>query len=92
VAFALAGASRVVLLGRTKASLQETAALIPNNVPSSFHVVDVCDFETVKAVATSTGVWDVLVLAAGHVSQPSYIVTADRRPRISAIIHCHRRS
>ncbi|UKZ78412.1 hypothetical protein TrVFT333_006152 [Trichoderma virens FT-333] len=76
-AFAAAGAARIALLGRTEASLKETAAALPSTVSTSSHVVDVTSEESLAKVAGEIGTWDVLVLGAGHVSVPSTIAASN---------------
>lgn len=76
-AFAAAGAARIALLGRTEASLKETAAALPSSVSTSSHVVDVTSEESLAKAAGVIGTWDVLVLGAGHVSTPSSIADSN---------------
>ncbi|KAI0101451.1 putative NADP(+)-dependent dehydrogenase [Hypoxylon sp. NC0597] len=77
IAFASAGAAKIALLGRTAASLQETALLIPKETQTSIHAVDIAQEKAIQDVAKSVGKWDILVLAAGYMSKPSPITTAD---------------
>ncbi|KAL7809061.1 hypothetical protein V8C26DRAFT_412329 [Trichoderma gracile] len=76
-AFATAGATRIALLGRTEASLKQTAAALPSTVSASVHVVDVTSEESLAQAAAAIGTWDVLILAAGHVAAPSSIATSN---------------
>lgn len=76
-AFAAAGAAHIALLGRTEASLKETAAALPSSVSTSSHVVDVTSEESLAKAAGVIGTWDVLVLGAGHVSTPSSIAASN---------------
>ncbi|KAH0490037.1 hypothetical protein TgHK011_001522 [Trichoderma gracile] len=76
-AFATAGATRIALLGRTEASLKQTAAVLPSTVSASVHVVDVASEESLAQAAAAIGTWDVLILAAGHVAAPSSIATSN---------------
>ncbi|GJC89716.1 short chain dehydrogenase citE [Colletotrichum liriopes] len=71
LAFASAGAARVILLGRTEAAIAETAASLPSSVTSDVHAVDITNEEALIKVAAAVGKWDVLVLTAGYVSNPS---------------------
>ncbi|KAJ5495923.1 hypothetical protein N7539_001039 [Penicillium diatomitis] len=64
--FAKAGAQKIVLIGRTEASLRETAKTLTCN--TSVQVADVTDEEALCAIAAATGQWDVMVLAAGYIS------------------------
>lgn len=68
LSFARAGASNIVLIGRTKATLQETQGLLPCS--SSVHVASVTDEKSISDIAAAVGAWDVLVLAAGYLSKP----------------------
>ncbi|KAL7815077.1 hypothetical protein V8C44DRAFT_31825 [Trichoderma aethiopicum] len=76
IAFAAAGAARIALLGRTEASLKQTAAALPSTVSASVHVVDVTSEESLAQAAAAIGTWDVLILAAGHVAAPSTIASS----------------
>lgn len=75
MAFAEAGARRVALVGRTEASLQETASLLPG--VSTVHVADVCSQKDMEGVAAAVGTWDVLVMNAGYAPKPAPIAEAD---------------
>ncbi|KAJ2983061.1 hypothetical protein NUW58_g6314 [Xylaria curta] len=77
LAFASAGASRIVLLGRREAALQETASLLPQGVWTETHSVDITQREALQGVAASIGKWDVLVLSAGYISKPSSIASSN---------------
>ncbi|KAM7184207.1 hypothetical protein V8F20_012309 [Naviculisporaceae sp. PSN 640] len=70
LAFAAAGAARIALLGRTKASLDETVSLLPPSTDSSVHVADVTKLETLEAAAADIGSWNILVLASGYCPKP----------------------
>ncbi|WYZ37901.1 hypothetical protein EsH8_II_001407 [Colletotrichum jinshuiense] len=73
LAFASAGAARVILLGRTESALSATAASLPPSVQGDVKVVDITNEQTLVKVAAEIGTWDILVLAAGFVSSPSTI-------------------
>ncbi|KAI0838422.1 putative NADP(+)-dependent dehydrogenase [Hypoxylon sp. FL0890] len=77
IAFASAGAAKIALLGRTAASLQETASLIPGNTSTLVHAVDITQEKAMQDVAKAVGNWDVLVLAAGYISKPAPMAEAD---------------
>ena len=67
-AYAAAGASHLVLLGRTQSTLSQTAEEIEKSFPSvsvSTHTADVADEIAVGKVAETVGKWDVLILNAG---------------------------
>ncbi|KDN63678.1 putative short chain dehydrogenase [Colletotrichum sublineola] len=76
LAFASAGAARVILLGRTEAAIAETAASLPTSVQSDAHAVDITNEEALTKVAAAAGQWDVLVLTAGYVSSPSPVTAS----------------
>ncbi|MCJ1419677.1 hypothetical protein MMC32_006033 [Xylographa parallela] len=75
-AFAMAGASRFALLGRTVATLEETKRLIEVEYPAAHctaYPVDVADETAVHKAAVDIGTWDVLVLNAGKALTPTPI-------------------
>ncbi|EFQ35840.1 short chain dehydrogenase [Colletotrichum graminicola] len=76
LAFATAGASRVILLGRTEAAVAQTAASLPTSVQGDVHAVDITNEEALTKVAAAAGQWDVLVLTAGYVSSPSPVAAS----------------
>ncbi|KAJ5662171.1 uncharacterized protein N7477_009787 [Penicillium maclennaniae] len=71
VAFARAGANKIVLIGRNEAPLVETQKTI--DCSSSVHAADVTDEKAITEIAAATGTWDVLILAAGYVAGPASI-------------------
>lgn len=71
VAFARAGANKIVLIGRNEAPLIETSKTLQCN--SSIHAADVTDEKAITDIAAATGTWDVLILAAGYVAGPASI-------------------
>ncbi|KAF6811048.1 short chain dehydrogenase [Colletotrichum sojae] len=73
LAFAAAGAARLVLVGRTASSVAETAAQLPKSVDSLTLSVDITSEESLAAAAAAAGTWHVLVLTAGYLSEPSTI-------------------
>ena len=75
-AFATAGASRLALLGRTIATLEETKRINEAEYPAAqctTYVVDVADEAAVHKSAVDIGTWDVLVLNAGKGLKPAPI-------------------
>ena len=67
-AFAAAGASHVVLIGRTQATLSQTAEAIEKEFPSvsvSTHAGDIADEDAMEKAAAAVKKWDVLILNAG---------------------------
>lgn len=71
VAFARAGADKLVLIGRNEAPLVETQKSV--ECSSSVHAADVTDEKAMAEIAASTGKWDVMILAAGYVGRPASI-------------------
>lgn len=76
IAYASAGAARLVLLGRTEATLEETASLLPGHASKEVFAVDVTQEDALQRAAAAIGTWDVLILAAGYVSAPSPMALA----------------
>ncbi|KAF2726632.1 NAD(P)-binding protein [Polyplosphaeria fusca] len=77
LAFAVAGAERLILIGRTSSTLQETQGMLKEGAPHVDCMVcpaSVTDEVKVKDIARDIGPWDVLVLNAGYISSPSTIV------------------
>ena len=79
-AFASAGAKSIAILGRTQRTLTETKDVVGAQYPNTSittHVVDVTEAAAVKTAAETIGAWDVLVLNAGFLSEPSTVKDAD---------------
>lgn len=79
-AYAVAGASRIAVLGRTSATLEDAQRSIEADFPSvrvSTHTADIADETGVQKAAAEIGKWDVLVLNAGKLAKPSSIVEAE---------------
>lgn len=79
-AYAAAGASHVVLIGRTQTTLSQTAGHIEKEFPSvsvTTHTADVADEAAIGTVAKGVGKWDVLVLNAGLLTEPLPIEKSD---------------
>ncbi|MCJ1285965.1 hypothetical protein MMC26_005307 [Xylographa opegraphella] len=77
IAFAVAGASRFALLGRTIGTLEETKRIIEADYPETdctTYAVDVADEIAVHKSALDFGTWDVLILNAGKALTPTPIV------------------
>lgn len=72
-AFATAGASRLILIGRTESSLYDTKKSLPPQVTSVVYRADVTDEKAFKAIASDIGTWDVLILNAGTLAAPNPI-------------------
>ena len=79
-AYAAAGASRIVLLGRTQSTLSQTAEKIETQFASvsvSTHAADVADEIAIGKIAEEVGHWDVLILNAGALADPQSIERSD---------------
>jgi NADP-dependent 3-hydroxy acid dehydrogenase YdfG len=76
IAFATAGAARLVLIGRTESKLQETAKLIPSETKVDIFAASVTDEIRIREVAEQVGEWDILILNAAHRLTPGLIVGA----------------
>lgn len=79
-AFAVAGAERVVLIGRTDATLRQTKDYveeISDNIACLSFNADVTDEKAMKTIAAEVGTWDVFILNAGHLPKPGPIASAD---------------
>ncbi|KAK8135352.1 short chain dehydrogenase protein [Apiospora sp. TS-2023a] len=73
LAFATAGAKQLVLMGRTVATLNETASLaskVNDRLQVSVLDVDVTDEAAVAGAAAKIGTWNVLVHGAGYINTP----------------------
>lgn len=80
LAYAAAGAKRLILLGRRQARLAETKAQIEAQAPGcavETFAVSATRAAAVKGVADVVGGWDVLVLCAGRSGPPATIADAD---------------
>lgn len=72
-AYAAAGASHVVLIGRTQTTLSQTAENIEREFPSvsvTTYTADVADETAIGKAAERVGKWNVLILNAGLLAQP----------------------
>lgn len=77
LAFASAGAAKIVLLGRKESTLMETKKALPKSCEGVVYVANVTDGNTLKEIASKIGTWDVLILNAGFISSPTKIADAD---------------
>ena len=83
LAFAIAGAKQVVLIGRNPGSLAETKEALEHATGSrdavtvSAFTADVTDVKAMANVALQVGTWDVLVLNAGYIPKPAHVAAAD---------------
>jgi NADP-dependent 3-hydroxy acid dehydrogenase YdfG len=71
LAFARAGAAKIVLIGRNEEKLQSTQKQL--DCPSFIHAANVTDETAITQVATSIGTWDIMILAAGHISPRAHM-------------------
>ena len=80
IAFATAGAKRLVLIGRTASTLAQTKDLVQENgsdtVCLSFPA-DITDDKAMHQIAADVGIWDIFILNAGHIPNPSSIASAN---------------
>jgi NAD(P)-dependent dehydrogenase (short-subunit alcohol dehydrogenase family) len=76
IAFAAAGAKRLILIGRTEASLQETASLVSPKSKVEVYPASVTNEIQVGEIASKVGAWDVLILNAAHLLTPSTVIGA----------------
>lgn len=77
LAFAKADAARLILIGRTESTLEETKKLLAGSKSEcAVYPVSATDETAMHDIAKQVGAWDVLVLAAAHISSPSKIVEA----------------
>lgn len=79
-AYAAAGASRIVLLGRTQNTLSQTAEQIEKefgSVSVSTHTADIADEAAIGKAAEKVGKWDVLILNAGVLADPHPVEKSD---------------
>ncbi|KAI0896942.1 hypothetical protein F4806DRAFT_495449 [Annulohypoxylon nitens] len=88
LAFATARAAHVALLGRTEATLKETAALIPSagKASSSVHVADLTKLPTLESAAAAVGKWDVLVLSSGYCPTTSPVASTETNTKGTLLV------
>ncbi|KAF2759929.1 NAD(P)-binding protein [Pseudovirgaria hyperparasitica] len=80
LAFAIAGAARLVLIGRTEAKIKETEAAIASeagNCDVITFITDASNLDGMQEVARAVGTWHVLLLNAGYMNSPAPVATAD---------------
>ena len=79
IAFAAAGAERLVLIGRTMSALaqtEESLQAINNSVRCLTFCANVVDERAIYHIAAEVGTWDVLILNAGYLPNPTPIASA----------------
>ncbi len=75
-AYAAAGASHIVLIGRTQTTLSKSKETIEkefSSVTVTTHIADVADEAAIGKAAEKVGKWDVLILNAGLLAEPDSI-------------------
>ncbi|OTA54001.1 NAD(P)-binding protein [Hypoxylon sp. EC38] len=80
IAFATAGAKHIILIGRTLATLNETASLVSKANTSSrltTFEADVTDEASVKRLAAAIDTWNVVIHGAGFINPPTPIIQVD---------------
>jgi len=77
LAFASAGAAKIVLLGRREAPLLETKNALPKSCDCLTYAVSVTDSIKMGEVAANIGTWDVLIMNAGSIGSPSSMADAN---------------
>ncbi|KAL8900592.1 MAG: hypothetical protein Q9192_000979 [Flavoplaca navasiana] len=79
VAFAMAGARRLILIGRTESTLSQTRASVQNHSSTITCLVfeaDVTNERAMGKIAVEVGTWDILILNAGHLANPTPVASA----------------
>lgn len=79
-AYAAAGASHIVLIGRTQTTLSKSKEAIEKEFPSvsvTTHTADVADQAAVGKAAERVQKWDVLILNAGLFADPHPVEDSD---------------
>ena len=80
VAFAVAGAAHIALLGRRANTLNETKDAVTKANPAtrvSIHTASVTDEQALAKAASEIGSWDVLILNAGMQQTPANALDAN---------------
>ncbi|KAI1461672.1 hypothetical protein F4805DRAFT_464944 [Annulohypoxylon moriforme] len=80
LAFAAAGAAHIALLGRTEATLMETAALIAltgSKASYLFYETDLTKAEILESAAAAVGKWHVLVFSSAYCPTLSPLASTD---------------
>ncbi|CAF9939205.1 MAG: hypothetical protein ALECFALPRED_008038 [Alectoria fallacina] len=80
MAFAAAGARRLVLIGRNDSTLAQTKESLKasNNSTTCLNFrADVADDKAMHEIAAEVGTWDVFILNAGHIPNPTSIASAN---------------
>lgn len=80
LAFAQAGAAKVVIFGRRHAPLQETKVAIESQIESVQVLpisADITSLKAMKHLAEQVGEWDILILNSGYLSDLKTIVDSD---------------
>ncbi|KAL8911093.1 MAG: hypothetical protein Q9171_003683 [Xanthocarpia ochracea] len=79
IAFATAGAARLVLIGRTESRLAQTKENLlatTTGVTCMTFCADVTDDNAMHQIAAKVGTWDTLIMNAAHLPNPGQIASA----------------
>lgn len=80
IAFAAAGAKRLVLIGRTDSTLAQAKDSLQASSKSTTCLTfrtDITDDKAMHQIAAEVGTWDIFILNAGHLPNPASIVSAN---------------
>ncbi|KAL8842835.1 MAG: hypothetical protein Q9176_002471 [Flavoplaca citrina] len=80
IAFATAGAKRLILIGRTESTLIQTRTSVQDkhgDIACLIFKADVTDEDAMEKIATEIGTWDILILNAGHQANSTSITSAN---------------
>ena len=79
-AFATAGAKRLVLIGRTAFTLARTKDLVQENSSGTVCLIfpiDITNDKAMHQIAADIGVWDIFILNASHIPNPTSVASAN---------------
>ncbi|KAL6720840.1 hypothetical protein ACLMJK_002765 [Lecanora helva] len=80
IAFAAAGAEHIVLVGRKESTLSKTRAAVlsgTRQLRCTAFPADVNDEKAMNQIATDIGTWDVFILNAAYIAEPTTIASAN---------------
>ena len=80
MAFAAAGVKRLILIGRNDSTLAQTKESLKassNSTACLSFRADVADDKVMHEIATEVGTWDIFILNAGHIPDPTSIASAN---------------
>ncbi|KAL8951592.1 MAG: hypothetical protein Q9222_002447 [Ikaeria aurantiellina] len=96
-AFAVAGAARLVLIGRTESTLKATEEAVKESNKSTIaclvFTADITDEKAMTRIAAEVGTWDIFILNAGHLPKPGPIASTNVSEywaayEVSSLAHC----